>query len=166
LIRQKNKTRIDQYLYERYHCLGKWVWCLQIDFQCLNDDGNLFDSCLFALNVALRDTMIPTIEIELDTQKPLVYTKQLIPLKYNKEQEPLCCTIAIYEHGQDYQYLIDPTLEEETIVKSLVHYVLLKNDQICLIHKTSGAPCSMERFQQCYSLAHEYIVELRRKLNQ
>lgn len=144
---------------------GKWVWCLQIDFQCLNDDGNLFDSCLFALNVALRDTKIPTVQIDLDTQKPLVYTKQLIPLKYNEAQEPLCCTLAIYDNDDEYQYLIDPTLEEEIIAKSLIHYVLLKNDQICLIHKTSGAPCSTEKFRHCYSLAHDYIIELRRKLH-
>jgi exosome complex RNA-binding protein Rrp42 (RNase PH superfamily) len=104
--------------------------------------------------------------MDLDTQKPLVYTKDLIQLKYNNEQEPLCCTIAIYEHGQEFKYLIDPTLEEETIAKSILHYVLLKNDQICLIHKTSGAPFSVEKFHQCYSLARDYIIQLRRKLNQ
>ena len=146
--------------------LGKWVWCLQIDFQCLNNDGNLFDSCLLALNVALRETMLPTVQIDLDTQKPQVYTKQLLPLKYSQSQEPLCCTIAIYEYDQDLKYLIDPTLEEETVAKSLLHYVLLKNDQLCLLHKTGGTPCSLEKFQQCYSLARDYIIQLRRKLNQ
>ncbi|CAF0918535.1 unnamed protein product [Adineta ricciae] len=145
---------------------GKWVWCLQIDFQCLNNDGNLFDSCLFALNVALRHTSFPTVKVDPDTQKPLVYTKDLQNLEYNKEQQPLCCTIAVYDSAQEYQYLIDPTLEEETIAKSLLHYVLLKNDQICLIHKTSGAPFSPEKFHHCYSLARDYILQLRSKLNQ
>ena len=87
-------------------------------------------------------------------------------LQYNQQQEPLGCTIAIYEYEQDYKFLIDPTLEEESIAKSILHYVLLKNDQICLIHKTSGAPFSIEKFQQCYSLVQEYILQLRRKLNQ
>ena len=146
--------------------LGKWVWCLQIDFQCLNNDGNLFDSCLFALNVALRHTSLPTVKVDPDTQKPLVYTKDLQNLEYNKEQQPLCCTIAVHDGAQEYQYLIDPTLEEETIAKSLLHYVLLKNDQICLIHKTSGAPFSPEKFHHCYSLARDYIHQLRSKLNQ
>lgn len=145
---------------------GKWVWCLQIDFQCLNNDGNLFDSCLFALNVALRQTYLPTVKIDPDTQKPLVHTKELIPLVYNQSQEPLCCTIAVYEYEQEYKYLIDPTLEEENIAKSLLHYVLLKNGQICLLHKTSGAPFSFDRFQHCYSLARDYIVQLRQKLHQ
>lgn len=131
----------------------------------MNNDGNLFDSCLFALNVALRQTFLPTVNIDPDTQRPLVETKGLKPFVYNQLQEPLCCTIAIYEYEQNHQYLIDPTLEEEEIAKSILHYVLLKNDQICLIHKTSGAPFSMEKFQQCYSLAHDYIVELRQKLN-
>lgn len=85
---------------------------------------------------------------------------------YNQLQEPLCCTIAIYEYEQEYKYLIDPTLEEEDIAKSLLHYVLLKNGQICLIHKTSGAPFSFDKFQQCYSLAQDYIVQLRQKLHQ
>lgn len=146
--------------------LGKWVWCLQIDFQCLNNDGNLFDSCLFALNVALRKTFLPTVKIDPDTQKPLVYTKELKQFVYNQLQEPLCCTIAIYEHDHEYKYLIDPTLEEENIAKSLFYIVLLKNNQICLIHKTSGAPFSIEKFQQCQRLAQDYILELRRKLNQ
>ncbi|CAF0800871.1 unnamed protein product [Adineta steineri] len=145
---------------------GKWVWRLQIDFQCLNNDGNLFDSCLFALNIALRHTSFPTVKIDPDTQKPLVYTKELIPFQYNHEQEPLCCTLAIYEYEQEYRFLIDPTVEEENIAKSILHYVLLKNDQICLIHKTSGAPFSIEKFHQCYSLARDYILQLRRKLNQ
>lgn len=104
-------------------------------------------------------------QIDLDTQKPLVYTKQLIPLKYNENQEPLCCTLAIYERDHEYHYLVDPTLEEEMIAKSLIHYVLLKNDHICLMHKTGGAPCSIEKFRQCYSLAHDYINQLRRKLH-
>lgn len=146
--------------------LGKWVWCLQIDFQCLNNDGNLFDSCLFALNVALRRTSLPTVKIDPDTQKPLVYTKDLQPLVYNQLQEPLCCTIAIYEYEQEEKYLIDPSLEEEEIAKSILHYVLLKNDQICLLHKTSGAPFSLDKFQQCYLLAQKSTLQLRRKLNQ
>ena len=137
-----------------------------MDFQCLNNDGNLYDSCLLALNVALRDTMIPTVEVDLDTQKPLVYTKKLIPLKYNQDQEPLCCSIAIYQDNHEYRYLIDPTLEEETIAKSILHYVLLKNDQICLMHKTSGAAFPIEKFRHTFSLARDYIIQLRRKLNQ
>lgn len=147
-------------------CLGKWVWCLQIDFQCLNNDGNLFDSCLFALNVAIRETFLPTVKVDPDTQKPLVHTKELLPLTYNQVQEPLCCTIAIYEYEQDHKYLIDPTLEEEEIAKSVLHYVVLKNDQLCLLHKTSGAPFSLEKFEHCYSLVQDYILQLRRELNQ
>jgi exosome complex RNA-binding protein Rrp42 (RNase PH superfamily) len=108
---------------------------------------------------------LPLVKIDPDTQKPLVYTKELKPFQYNHQQEPLSGTIAIYEYEHEYKFLLDPTLEEENIAKSILHYVLLKNDQICLIHKTSGAPFSIEKFHQCYSLAHEYILQLRRKLN-
>lgn len=149
-----------------FEFLGKWVWCLQIDFQCLNNDGNLFDSCLFALNTALHHTFFPTVKIDPDTQKPLVYTKELKKFEYNEQQEPLSCTIAVCEHEQEYKYLIDPTLEEEDIAKTLLHFVLLKNNQICLIHKTSGAAFSKEKFHQCYALAQEYILRLRAELNQ
>lgn len=110
--------------------------------------------------------MVPTVEVDLDTQKPMVYTKKMIPLKYNEEQEPLCCSLAIYKQNDDFQFLIDPTAEEENIADSVIHYVLLKNDKICLMHKTGGAPFSAAKFRQCYSLAHDYIAQLRRKLIQ
>ena len=126
----------------------------------------MFDSCLLALNVALRHTFFPIVKIDPDTQKPLVYTKQLRKFQYNQQQEPLCCTLAIYEYEQEYKFLVDPTLEEENIAKSILHYVLLKNNQICLIHKTSGAPFSTNKFQQGYSLAQEYVLRLREVLNQ
>lgn len=105
-------------------------------------------------------------QIDPDTQKPLVHTKELKPVQYNPSQEPLCCTIAVFEYGQDWQFLVDPTLEEETIAKSVLHYVLLKNERVCLVHKTGGAPFSPEKFDQCYALARDYIGQLRSKLNQ
>jgi len=134
---------------------GKWVWCLFIDFLCINNDGNLLDCCLLSLTSALRQTYLFTVKIDNDTQKPLVYTKELTKLKLIYEQEPLSCTLAVYNNQQQSEQILitDPTLEEEQIATTIVNLVLYKSGQICLLHKSGGQTFTKENFQQCYELA-------------
>ncbi|CAF0784430.1 unnamed protein product [Didymodactylos carnosus] len=154
IILKSNMLHLDDLCIEQ----GKWVWCVSCDLFCINNDGNLLDCCLLAIVHALKQTTLYTVKIDSDTGKPLVYTKEKLKLKLY--DEPLCCTMFVY----DNELIVDPTLNEEQVATTLIHVVLLKNDQICLLNKTGGTIFPTEKFQQCYGLAKQYIHSQRQIL--
>ncbi|MEM4939184.1 MAG: exosome complex protein Rrp42, partial [Sulfolobales archaeon] len=116
---------------------GKKVWNVWVDIYVLDHDGNLIDASSIGVLAALMLTKLPEVEVR--------ESGEIIVNRGNrKEQLPLNRSVVTVTIGKISNYiLVDPDLEEESILDSKLSVVVTEDGLIGGLQK-SGAGYLME----------------------
>ncbi|KAF5296261.1 hypothetical protein FQA39_LY12598 [Lamprigera yunnana] len=120
----------------------KLVWCLYIDLICLDYDGCLIDACLLALLTALKTVKLPSVTYDVAIDSKMVNDEEKKSITVHNI--PVSTTYAIFED----KIITDPTAEEEDLSSGLIT-VVVKDKELCSIHKPGGSPISEEKLFDC-----------------
>ncbi|KAF2894241.1 hypothetical protein ILUMI_11934, partial [Ignelater luminosus] len=125
-------------------CIAKerLAWCLYADLICLDHDGSLIDACLLALMTALKTVRLPSVEYDPAIDNKLVNEDETKLLKVYST--PVSVTYAVFEDN----LITDPTHEEEDLSSGLIT-IVVKDDNLCSVHKPGGNPISEEKLYEC-----------------
>ena len=130
------------------------MWIVIIDIYPINDDGNLFDAASLAALAALKDAKFPKVENDKITYKE--QGKEKLPL----ETLPLSCTVCkIGNH-----FVIDPGVEEETLIDARLTIGVLENGELCSLQKGGDTGLTPEEIDTMIELAIKKTKELRKVL--
>ncbi|CAG9855645.1 unnamed protein product [Phyllotreta striolata] len=121
----------------------KLAWCLFVDFVCLDFDGAVVDAAVVSLLGALKTVKLPLVEYDPALESTQVFLEEKKPIKLHSM--PVSTTFAVFE---DKIILKDPTLEEETLCSG-VFTIVLKDDELCCVHKPGGSPLAPEELVKC-----------------
>ncbi|XP_072383158.1 exosome complex component RRP43-like [Diabrotica undecimpunctata] len=130
-------------------CNDKLVWCLYVDFVCLDFDGSVVDTCLVSFLGAIKTITLPFIDYDpaLDNIQVNLEDRKQIEI-YNT---PVSTTFAIFD---DKVILKDPTLEEESLCSGILT-IVFKDEELCCVHKPGGSALNQEEIQQCIKESKE-----------
>ncbi|XP_062869654.1 exosome complex component RRP43 [Trichomycterus rosablanca] len=127
---------------------SKLCWVLYCDIMCLDYDGNLLDACLIALLAALKNTRLPKVTINKETDLAEVDMQHKKHLQINKH--PVASSFAVFD---DTVIIVDPTAEEESLATATLTAVTDEDERLCTFHKPGGSSLSAEKLQDCISRA-------------
>ncbi|XP_064609380.1 exosome complex component RRP43-like [Liolophura sinensis] len=126
---------------------GKLVWVLYCDMLCLDYDGNISDACLLALVAALKNTELPLVTVDEETDQ--IMTDAHKKMKLRVHSCPVSTTFSIFE---DQIVIADPTNEEESLTYGVLSIVTVGN-KLCAVHKPGGHPLPEDKIEQCIDRA-------------
>ncbi|KAH8304126.1 hypothetical protein KR059_001027, partial [Drosophila kikkawai] len=141
----------------------KHVWCIRVDINVLNHDGNLYDASTIATLAALMHFRRPDVtyaddELRIYTEKE----RELIPLLFL--HYPVSVTYCIYKSNP--QPLVDPTLLEENAADSVIVLSFNSYQELCTLNAGGTVPTNVRTIMQCARYAAtrcKAIVEFIRK---
>ncbi|XP_010907957.1 uncharacterized protein [Elaeis guineensis] len=117
---------------------GKVCWDLYIDGLVISSDGNLLDALAAAIKVALSNTGIPKVNVDLGASpddQPEVDVSDEEFLQFDTSGVPVVVTLTkVGRH-----YIVDATLEEESQMSSAVSVSVNRHGHICGLTKRGGA---------------------------
>lgn len=140
---------------------GHLVWALYIDMICLNNDGNVQDTCWLALISALKTLKLYEMDYDENEMKPTIK----YPLVYKPLQLysiPVCTTLFALE---DKILLSDPNKQEEEFMRTFVFICTLDDERICLLKKFGGSSLAPEQIDLCIDRALNNGAHLRKNVN-
>jgi len=140
---------------------GEKVLKMFIDFNILNDDGNIIDAAVLGTVAAIMTGIMPDPKY-LSEHLDEVSTIELsnvprISIPYR--DIPIATTISII----DNKYVIDPTYHEETVADAIITITHTANNEVCNIQLSYGSL----GFQQVFDILDISLIkskELRKKL--
>ena len=135
---------------------GEKVWNVFIDIYSINDDGNLLDAAGIGAVVALKDAYIPKYDEKIERVVYGELTKNKLPLSKN-----ITFPVTVHKVGDDF--LVDPTREEEDVVKSRVT-IGLNKEGIASIQKGKEGSLSVEEFDRGLDIAEKAWAEVFKKI--
>lgn len=117
---------------------GKICWDLYIDGLVVSSDGNLLDALAAAIKVALSNTGIPKVSVDLavlkDEQLEVDVSDEEF-LQFDTSGVPVIITLTkVGRH-----YIVDATSEEESQMSSAASVSVNRHGQICGMTKRGGA---------------------------
>ncbi|CAL9155901.1 unnamed protein product [Musa hybrid cultivar] len=117
---------------------GKVCWDLYIDGLVVSSDGNLLDALAAAIKVALSNTGIPKVTVNLGASpndQPDVDVSDEEFLQFDTSGVPVIVTLTkVSRH-----YIVDATSEEESQMSSAVSISVNRHGHICGLTKRGGA---------------------------
>ncbi|KAH7662031.1 exosome complex component RRP42 protein [Dioscorea alata] len=117
---------------------AKICWDLYIDALVVSSDGNLLDALAAAIKVALSNTGLPKVTVDLGTapdDQPEVDVSDEEFLQFDTSGVPLIVTVTkVGRH-----YIVDATSEEESQMSTAVSVSVNKRGHICGMTKRGGA---------------------------
>lgn len=121
----------------------KTAWCLYADLICLDYDGSLVDACIIALMACLKSVKLPLVEYDpaLENLQVNMETRKTINVHFT----PIATTFAVFD---DKILLADPTVEEENLCTGVVT-IVVKDDELCCVHKPGGSPLAEDQMVVC-----------------
>ncbi len=128
---------------------GKLVWVLYIDLICLNNDGNVQDTCCLAMIAALKTLKLYQMDYDENENKPIV-VKPINMISIKLYNEPVCTTLFALE---DCIIIADPNKQEEDFMRTFIIICTLSKTKICLIRKMGGFCVSNEQLNLCIDRA-------------
>ena len=136
---------------------GKKVWMLFIDLHIIDNDGNLFDTATLAVMNALLNTKIPTAkmvdgEVVVDEEATMD-----LPIT---DKEAMCTFVKIGE-----KMVLDPALEEETILDARLSIGITAEGRICAMQKGGDKPLTKEDILSSVKTAYSKVPDLLEKVN-
>lgn len=134
---------------------GKAVLAVFVDISVLNVDGNLFDAASYAAVAALLSSKMPKYEVKQDEVKEVNKTVNL-PTKLI----PVSITLAII----DGVIVIDPTLEEETVMTARITITTADKNSICAGQKGNPGGFSIDQINYAVDTALKKGEEIRKKI--
>ncbi len=134
---------------------GKSVFVVFVDVYVLNYDGNLIDASAIAAMAALMNTKMPNYEIK-DGELKIKQGYTPLPMK----SHPITVTIGKIAN----KLIVDPWLEEESVMDSRITFATNEDGNICAIQKGGSGFFTPQQILEASKIALEKAVELRKKL--
>ncbi|XP_016984419.1 exosome complex component RRP45 [Drosophila rhopaloa] len=122
------------------------VWCIRVDINVLNHDGNLYDASTIATLAALMHFRRPDVTFADDELR--IYTekeREFIPLLFL--HYPVSVTYCIYKSSG--QPIVDPTLLEENAADSVIVLSFNSYQELCTLNAGGTAPTNVRTIMQC-----------------
>ncbi|EDX02530.1 exosome complex component rrp45 isoform X2 [Drosophila yakuba] len=122
------------------------VWCIRVDVNVLNHDGNLYDASTIATLAALMHFRRPDVTFTDDELR--IYTekeREFIPLLFL--HYPVSVTYCIYKSSG--QPIVDPTLLEENAADSVIVLSFNSYQELCSLNAGGTAPTNVRTIMQC-----------------
>jgi exosome complex component RRP42 len=135
---------------------GKKVFVVFVDVYVLNHDGNLIDASALAAMAALMNTKMPNYEIK-DGELKIKQGYTPLPMK----SHPITVTIGKINN----KLVVDPWLEEETVMDARITFALNEDGNICAIQKGMSGYFTPQQILDASKIALDKAAELRKKLN-
>ena len=135
---------------------GKKVFVVFVDVYVLNHDGNLIDCSALAALAALMNTKMPNYEIK-DGELKMKQGYTPLPMKAH----PITVTIGKINNN----LLVDPGLEEETVMDSRITMAINEEGNICAIQKGLPGYFTPQQILEASKIAEEKAAQLRKQLN-
>lgn len=131
-------------------CLApkKLCWVIYADIVCVSHDGNLFDAIMVSLLAALRNTKLPLVTIDEESEEVIASNTDTFELKLH--DNPVSTTISLFDARV---LLVDPTREEEDLSRGTITVVCGDNEQLVSIYKPGGIPVSDDTIRACVHYA-------------
>ncbi|KAH8344764.1 hypothetical protein KR067_006826, partial [Drosophila pandora] len=122
------------------------VWCIRVDINVLNHDGNLYDASTIATLAALMHYRRPDVtfaedELRIYTEKEREF-QPLLFLHY-----PVSVTYCIYKSSS--QPIVDPSLLEENAADSVIVLSFNSYKELCTLNAGGSAPTNVRTIMQC-----------------
>ncbi len=135
---------------------GKKVFVVFVDVYVLNHDGNLIDASAMAAMAALMNTKMPNYEIK-DGELKIKQGYTPLPMK----SHPITVTIGkINGH-----LIVDPWIEEESVMDSRITFATNEDGNICAIQKGGSSYFTPQQILEASKIALGKAAELRKKLD-
>ncbi|MGD6851307.1 MAG: exosome complex protein Rrp42 [Candidatus Bathyarchaeia archaeon] len=135
---------------------GKKVFVVFVDVYVLNHDGNLIDASAIAAMAALMNTKMPNYELK-DGELKIKQGYTPLPMK----SHPVTVTVCKINN----KLLVDPGLEEESVMDSRITFATNEEGNICAIQKGGSGFFTPQQILEALKIALEKAVELRKKFN-
>jgi exosome complex component RRP42 len=135
---------------------GKQVFVVFVDVYVLNHDGNLIDASALAAMAALLNTKMPNYEIK-DGELKIKQGYTPLPMK----SHPITVTIGKIAG----KLIVDPGLEEESVMDSRITFATNEDGNICAIQKGLSGYFTPQQILDASKIALDKAVEIRKKLN-
>ena len=135
---------------------GKKVFVVFVDVYVLNHDGNLIDAAAIAAVAALMNTKMPNYEIK-DGELKIKQGYTQLPMKAH----PVTVTLGKIAN----KLLVDPWIEEESVMDSRITFASNSDGNICAIQKGGSGYFTPQQILDASKIALEKAAELRKKLN-
>jgi exosome complex component RRP42 len=135
---------------------GKKVFVVFVDVYVLNHDGNLIDASAMAAMAALMNTKMPNYEIK-DGELKIKQGYTPLPMK----SHPITVTVGkINGH-----LIVDPWIEEESVMDSRITFATNEDGNICAIQKGGSSYFTPQQILEASKIALDKAAELRKKLD-
>jgi exosome complex component RRP42 len=135
---------------------GKQVFVVFVDVYVLNHDGNLIDASAIAAMAALMNTKMPNYEIK-DGELKIKQGYTPLPMK----SHPVTVTLGKISN----KLIVDPWLEEESVMDSRITFASNEEGNICAIQKGGSGYFTPQQILEASKIALDKAVEIRKKLN-
>ena len=130
---------------------GEQVISLFVDIHIINNSGNLIDCAFLASLAALMDTKIPKIK-----DGKIVRTE--IERELKVEHVPIEVTVC---KAQD-KFVLDPTVDEESVIESKLTICVREDEQICALQKQGSKELSIDEIKKMIEIAIDKSKSLRK----
>jgi exosome complex component RRP42 len=135
---------------------GKKVFVVFVDVYVLNYDGNLIDASAMAAVAALMNTKMPNYEIK-DGELKIKQGYTPLPMK----SHPITVTVGkINGH-----LIVDPWIEEESVMDSRITFATNEDGNICAIQKGGSSYFTPQQILEASKIALDKATELRKKFD-
>ena len=134
---------------------GEDVFAVFIDVAIINEDGNLFDACSYAIAAALHGATMPTYKIENDKVVILEEVKPLPILSL-----PISTTFV--KIGD--KILLDPNAEEQTMCEARLTLVTDDKGNYVSAQKGKAGGFSFKEFNKMIEISKKKGEEIRKKI--
>ncbi|KAM8708923.1 hypothetical protein ACLKA7_015832 [Drosophila subpalustris] len=122
------------------------VWCVRVDINVLNHDGNLYDASTIAALAALMHFRRPDVSyIDDQIRTYSERERELMPLLFL--HYPVSVTYCVYKSTP--QPLVDPTLLEENAADSIIVLSFNSYQELCTLNAGGTAPTNVRTIMQC-----------------
>lgn len=131
----------------------KRIWVIYVDLYLVDHDGNVIDAGVISSVLALRTARLPKIETLGD--------KIILNHEVRETPIPLGDNIVSVSLGilEDY-VIVDPTLDEESILDSKLTFIISKNGTIVGLQKSGMKGINLKTFEQAVETALRKAGEL------
>ncbi|TDG49705.1 hypothetical protein AWZ03_003943 [Drosophila navojoa] len=122
------------------------VWCVRVDINVLNHDGNLYDASTIAALAALMHFRRP--EVSYAEEKIHTFSereRELMPLLFL--HYPVSVTYCLYKSSSNP--LVDPTLLEENAADSIIVLSFNSYQELCTLNAGGTAPTNVRTIMKC-----------------
>lgn len=134
---------------------GKKVFVIFVDIYILDHDGNLFDASAMASLAAILSTKMPNYEV-VDGEVKFKEGFQPLPIK----NYPIAVTLAKIAGD----LIVDPILEEETVMDCRLTVTTKQGGDVCAMQKGGEGVFTTEEILKAVKMSQEKGEELRTRV--